>query len=83
MENLSQNNFDPEVALKEFEERKVANAKKPRIDNSSLYAGSPMYYYCRACGGLSDVLAESDFSSPKRYCKDCQKLIDQGILKKQ
>ena len=61
----------------DFEIRKKRNAKKERVDNASLYAGSPMYYYCRLCGNEM-VLPESHMSMAPRYCDDC---IDEGRAK--
>ena len=57
-----------------FEERKLANSKKERVDNGKLYAGSPMYYYCRLCGNEM-VLPEAHVCAAPRYCNDC---IDEG-----
>ncbi|MDR2540660.1 MAG: hypothetical protein LBD11_02500 [Candidatus Peribacteria bacterium] len=51
-----------------------------QVNNSSLRAGSPMYYYCNTCGHLSDVLPEAHIGSPKRWCKECQALKDEGWL---
>lgn len=47
-----------------------------QMNNSALYAGSPMYFYCRICGHESDCLPESYSSSPKCYCAPCQELKD-------
>ncbi len=52
---------------------RIENAPK-QINNSTLPAGSPMYFYCRICGHQSDVLPESYTSSPKTHCKECQEL---------
>jgi hypothetical protein len=51
-----------------------------KVDNSALHAGSPMYYYCRSCGWLSDVLPEDHLSQPKRLCAPCKLMQDQGWL---
>jgi hypothetical protein len=67
-----------EAALKALAERR-ANPPK-QVDNSSLYAGSPMYFYCRCCGHLSDVLPESYTTRPKSLCSDCNDLNDKGWL---
>lgn len=67
-----------EYALKQLKKRR-ANPPK-HIDNASLYAGSPMYYYCRACGHTADVLPESHLSLPKKLCTECQALKDLGWL---
>jgi len=47
-----------------------------QIDNSSLYAGSPMFYYCRYCGLRSDTLPEGWLSGPKQICEECRKMED-------
>lgn len=58
--------IDLNVALKQFEKRKKENSKVKKIDNSSLPAGSPMYFYCSFCGCLTDVLPESFTCEPKK-----------------
>ena len=50
------------------------------INNASLSVGSPMYYYCKSCGHLAEVLPESHFSTPKKLCDECQALKDLGWL---
>jgi len=69
-----------QAALKALDARKKANKNKKRIDNASLPAGSPMYFYCRECGDESDVLPESYIGTPKRYCRPCQDLKDSGVI---
>jgi hypothetical protein len=61
-----------------FKER-CANPPK-QINNSSLYAGSPMYFYCRYCGHLSDVLPETYINPPSHVCRECDNLKDLGWL---
>ncbi len=68
-----------EFALKALAERRANRPKQ--IDNSAQPAGSSMYYYCRACGHLSDVLPESHICAPKKLCDECQALQDIGWLK--
>jgi len=60
--------------------RRAENAKKGKIDNASLPAGSSMYYYCRVCGGPSDVLPENHYDAPRRLCPPCQAMKDKGWL---
>ncbi len=50
------------------------------IDNGSLYAGSPMYFYCKFCGNVSDILPESYISPPSHVCGECDILKEAGIL---
>ena len=66
-------------ALKALQKRR-ANPPK-QIDNLSLYAGSPMYFYCKSCGHLADTLQENYFlSTPKKLCDECYALKDMGWL---
>ena len=67
-------------ALKALKKRRKENAKKEKINNASLYAGSPMYFYCINCGGLADTLPENYSWAPKELCNECQALKDLGWL---
>lgn len=59
-------------AQERFKARKAEAREKGQIDNADLYAGSPMYYYCRHCGLLSDVLPESWWiQGPRCWCDAC------------
>ncbi len=51
-----------------------------RIDNASLYAGSPLYFYCLSCGWLADTVPENYITRPARLCLKCQELKDLGWL---
>jgi hypothetical protein len=51
-----------------------------RVDNSSLPAGYPMYFYCVSCGDLADTLPESYTTRPKQLCGECQRLKELGWL---
>jgi len=69
---------EKEKALAALEKRKASKPEK--INNASLYAGSPMYFYCRVCGHTSDVLPESFLGTPKRLCDECAYLKEMGWL---
>jgi hypothetical protein len=48
-----------------------ASAPEP-IDNASLPAGSPMYYYCKSCGHQTAVLPENWYlTPPPKFCDWC------------
>lgn len=70
-----------EFALKALQERRKNKPKK--INNSSLPAGSAMYFYCETCGHVAETLPE-DYSpgvnTPKQFCDECQALKDLGWL---
>jgi hypothetical protein len=69
-----------EAAVAALEARR-ANVPK-QINNSELYAGSPMYFYCQCCGHQSDVLPEAYFlSTPRELCKECQAMSDRGLIR--
>ena len=52
-----------------------------QVDNASLPAGAPMYFYCVSCGHQSDVLPENYFlTTPKKLCAECQALKHMGWL---
>jgi hypothetical protein len=64
------------VALKKRQEK---NKNKKRVDNSSLYAGSPMYFYCITCGG--EIIVPESYITRSDFCIECQALKDAGWLK--
>lgn len=69
-----------EIALVKVAERKKRNAPK-KIDNARLPAGSPMYYYCRACDALVATKPENWYRNPPpKYCEDCKPLKELGWL---
>jgi hypothetical protein len=69
-----------EYALAELARRRELSKTQKKIDNSSLVAGSPMYYYCQSCGQLADCLPESHFNPPRKLCSECRALKDCGWL---
>lgn len=70
--------FDRKAAIALYWERVDKTRKQERIDNSSLHAGSPMYYYCRECGVHTETLPEGHWGRPKTLCDDCILLRDSG-----
>lgn len=73
-------NIDLDVAKASFIRRYQENHGK-EIDNSKLYAGSPMYYYCNGCCVHVATLPEGWFmSGPPKYCDACKVLADHGLL---
>jgi hypothetical protein len=73
--------FDKDLAISTFVERKTKNAGK-QIDNSTLYAGSPMYYYCRHCECHTQTLSESHSGRPITVCTPCEALDVHGLIDK-
>jgi hypothetical protein len=71
--------FDSELAMNTYKERKAANEGK-QVDNSSLPAGSPMYYYCRFCGAHTETLSEGHWGRPQTVCDPCKILRDHGLI---
>ncbi|NOZ43560.1 MAG: hypothetical protein GXP45_00005 [bacterium] len=65
-------------ALKELKKRKKSQPKQ--IENDRLPAGFPMYFYCKICGHVSDILPENYLSTPKKLCDKCKHIKDMGWL---
>lgn len=67
------------MAATKLEERRASRPEP--IDNGSLPAGSPMYYYCRSCGHHVATLAEDWFEiPPPKLCTFCVLLREEGKL---
>ena len=63
--------------------RQFVNRKQhapARIDNSKLHAGSPMYFYCKYCDHMADVLPEDYLCRPRQECSQCLELVNQGWI---
>lgn len=67
------------IAVAALWERRKAAKTQTRINNSSLYAGSPMYFDCIGCGLQNIVMPEGWISKPD-FCVECQALKDCGWL---
>lgn len=68
-----------EALMERLEERRARNEDRERVNNADAHAGSPMVYYCRACGD-STVLPESHLCAAPRHCSACRRLIDLGLI---
>ena len=66
------------VALAALAKRRKANKTKKHIDNGSLPAGSPMYFYCDGCD--ADIIVPEDYIIRPRLCSECKALKDLGWL---
>jgi hypothetical protein len=70
-----------DVRLDELELRRQAATKAGQIDNGSLPAGQPMYYYCKACGIHVATLPEDWWKDPPpTYCVNCKDLVADGVI---
>lgn len=68
-----------EAALADLELRRRTAPEK--IDNVSLAAGAPMYFYCGDCGWLADIKSEGYFlEAPRKRCGECQVMRDKGWI---
>lgn len=52
----------------------------PAYDNSSTYAGTPMYYRCKGCGDPQGVCVPESWVSKPDYCIECDDLRSKGLL---
>lgn len=71
---------DLAVCCRMFVKRKIDNREKHRENNSSLPAGSPMFYYCRHCDDHLITLHEGHRTSVYTTCTPCDVLKKNGIL---
>ena len=65
-----------EVMLNALHERRANPPKK--IDNSSLYAGSPIYFYCISCD--AEIVVPENYLTKPSLCVECSKLKELGWL---
>lgn len=65
-------------ALEALADRRKRNADIKRIDNASLPAGSPMYFYCVTCG--EEMSVPEGYTSRSKTCGECSALKDLGWL---
>lgn len=63
--------------LEALKARRKANINLVHVDNASLRAGEPMYYYCRLCGAEMKLHEEHVEPAPK-HCEPCTQLLAQG-----
>ena len=64
---------DRQAKLEKQEKRKERNKTLKRKNNQELYAGSPMFYYCRDCGEEIS-LPETHPGPSSQYCWQCEYL---------
>lgn len=65
-------------AIEALKKRREKNKGKKRVDNESLYAGSPMYFYCITCG--EEFIVPENYITRSDFCVECQALKDAGWL---
>jgi hypothetical protein len=69
-----------ERKIEEFIIRYQKHKDEEHPDNSRFPAGSPMYYYCKACGVFITALPEEHISPAPRYCEACEDLKANVLL---
>ncbi|OGE84611.1 MAG: hypothetical protein A3B23_03740 [Candidatus Colwellbacteria bacterium RIFCSPLOWO2_01_FULL_48_10] len=67
-----------EAALGALQKRRLENKDRKRIDNGSLYAGSPMHFDCSGCG--ADISVPEDYTTRPEFCPECEGLKELGWL---
>lgn len=58
----------------------IRRQNQKQIDNSSLQAGEPMYFYCKHCGAQADVVEEEYLFNTRDVCSQCEGLESRGWL---
>lgn len=65
--------------LHRLEQRRRLMMHEGHIDNGSLYAEQPMFYYCKYCGVLTDIMPEDWLEkTPGKLCQECEILLGLG-----
>ena len=72
--------FNSTVALEAHSKRVEDNKDREHVDNSSLPAGAPMFFYCRKCRVHTETLPELFTCRPKTICVPCKVLEDHGLI---
>lgn len=67
-----------EGAALALQARRKKNKGIKHIDNASLHAGSPMYFYCHGCG--AEMVYPEGYTSRSFHCTDCLPLLGTGLL---
>jgi len=71
---------EKEVALAKLAKRQGTNKNIVQKNNSLLYAGSPMYYYCKSCNHQM-ILPETHTCAAPTLCDECKELKAKGWIK--
>ncbi len=80
MQSLSE--YAKAKAFEMLEKRRNWSMATPQINNGNLRAGQVMFFYCKCCGWVCDIMPEEYMMSTARpYCSECQGMIDRGLLK--
>ena len=69
-----------ETDLRALLKRRKDNKAIVKKNNASLWAGSPMYYYCNSCDDEM-ALPEAHTCAAPRLCRECQGLVNLGLLR--
>lgn len=67
-----------DIAIAALVKRRNENKTRKRIDNSLLYAGSPMHFDCTGCG--ADIVVPEDYITRPTLCSECEALKSKGWL---
>lgn len=68
-----------EYSLEQLRKRREDYKDRKKVNNSDLYAGSPMFYYCKSCN-KEIVLPETHACPAPPLCKECEALKELGWL---
>ncbi len=69
---------DPDPLLAALKQRQEENKTRERKNNSSLPAGSPMYFDCSSCQG--EIKVPETYTIVPKLCPKCQELKDLGLI---
>lgn len=64
--------------LEDLEARKKLMAIAKKYSNTNHSSGPSVYYFCKVCNMMADLLPKDHPSKPREYCPECQGMIDHG-----
>ena len=67
-----------EAALTALAVRREANKNRKRVDDSKLYAGSPMHFDCIGCG--DEIVVPEGYITKPSMCPECEAMHVLGWL---
>jgi hypothetical protein len=70
---------EQDILIRSFQMRRSESEGK-QIQNDRLYAESPMFFYCDACGVPIAILPENFTCKPPSHCLQCIELDARGML---
>jgi hypothetical protein len=73
-------NLPKSFAIKQFIRRLRQAEEQGQVRNEQSMVGEAMFFHCKHCGVICDILPEDYFFPPHKTCSQCQGLINEGWM---